>query len=199
MKMKSLLISMSVAGCFVCFLLWTNSRPPCATNSASHRHAESTAVATIQGLQTEADAVSAVTFARGEQADHVESKLPYVSPDSAKETASLDHSRMASNFVSEVVEAQGQPMHQVKNILGAGDDLITEQQARIIAAEAIGKVAYDRDAVVSVQHEAGLYVVTFPAKQPALQEGERYRGPSYAAQVAIDEKTGKVVQVKVGS
>jgi len=90
-------------------------------------------------------------------------------------------------------------MNTTSNISATGDGLITEQQARSIAFEAIGQVTYDKDAGISVQREAGRYTVTFPVKQPELQPGEHYRGPSYAAKIIIDEKTGKVLQVKVGS
>lgn len=190
---------MSVAGCLVCLFLWTNSRPSSAVDSTPHRQTDSATVDSVQEIQAEVVAASAATSALGERVGNAESKTANVSPDSVGETASLGRSQTASKLVPEISRERGQPMNPTNNISAAGDDFITEQQARVVASEAIGQVTYDKDAVVSVQHEAGRYVVTFPVKQPVLQPGERYRGPSYAAKVVIDEKTGKVLQVKVGS
>ena len=77
--------------------------------------------------------------------------------------------------------------------------IISDQQAVQIATEAVKNVSYDRNIGVSVQHEPGRYIVTFPVKKPVLPPGRRYRGPDYAAKVIVDEKTGKIIQIKVGS
>lgn len=76
---------------------------------------------------------------------------------------------------------------------------ISEQEAVRIASEAIANIPYDKEAGVSVQREQERYVVTFPNKKPKLRPGEYFRGAPYAARIIIDEKTGKIIEVKIGS
>ncbi len=76
---------------------------------------------------------------------------------------------------------------------------ITKQQAVEIAAGAVGGISYSKNDDVLVVYEEGKYTVTFPVKKPDLAPGEHYRGPPYAAKVIIDEVTGKIIAVKIGS
>ncbi|HPF98821.1 MAG TPA: hypothetical protein PLE77_02050 [Kiritimatiellia bacterium] len=199
MKTKILLILVIVAGCLVCLSLWLNSRRSKTVDVTPQRQIKSVALDSVQELQTESVAASEEATALAEHVGGAESQAVSLSLDPAGEVASSGHSQTTNNSVPEVPKDQRKPMNTTSNISATGDGLITEQQARSIAFEAIGQVTYDKDAGISVQREAGRYTVTFPVKQPELQPGEHYRGPSYAAKIIIDEKTGKVLQVKVGS
>lgn len=76
---------------------------------------------------------------------------------------------------------------------------ITKQQAMEIASGAVGSISYTQEDDVLVVYEEGKYIVTFPVKKPDLAPGEHYRGPPYAAKVIIDEATGNIIAVKIGS
>ena len=76
---------------------------------------------------------------------------------------------------------------------------ISEQRAIEIASVAVANVSYSKREPITVVHESGSYTVTFPTDKPELQPGERYRGAPYAVQVTLDEKTGEIIKVKMGS
>lgn len=83
------------------------------------------------------------------------------------------------------------------NLLSGG--VISGQRAIDIASEAIEGVSYNKSESITVVNESGFYTVTFPPEIPELQPGERYRGAPYAVQVIVDEKTGIIIKVKMGS
>ena len=99
--------------------------------------------------------------------------------------------------ISNSIQTQAVKMTNAsEQIKGVG---ISEQEAVKIASESIVNIPYDKEAGVSVQREQERYVVTFPNKRPKLQPGEYFRGAPYAARIIIDEKTGKIIEVKIGS
>lgn len=122
-----------------------------------------------------------------------------LSPASPKEVELSVVNKSTNGPALESPDIKEQTMSPTNEYSTHKDEFITEQRAQIIASEAIGKLEYDQDVGLSIDREAGRYVVTFPVKKPDLQPGEHYRGPPYAAKVFIDDKTGKVLQIKVGS
>lgn len=119
--------------------------------------------------------------------------------DKAERLGAPDVSPTVVKAVSGPQLTEGKYVNTTNNIVPPQEEMISEQQARTIASEAVSNIAYDKVAEISIHREAGCYVVTFPIKKPELKQGERYRGAQYAAKVLVDEKTGKIIQIKVGS
>jgi hypothetical protein len=110
----------------------------------------------------------------------------------------LEVDRTGSPVAAETPQTEEQLMRRTNETGTTEAGTIASQQAVGIASAAVGNVSYDREAGVSVEHESGHYVVTFPIKKPEVRPGERYRGSPYVARVVVDEKTGKIIEIRAG-
>jgi hypothetical protein len=77
-------------------------------------------------------------------------------------------------------------------------EFLTADVATQIATNAIGDLHYDKKTKVSVELDGNVYRVTFPIDQSS-PPGTRFRGADYAAEVRIDARSGKVLELKRGS
>ena len=84
------------------------------------------------------------------------------------------------------IKADNQPMNEVN-----------QDRALEIAHGAIGKTKYANSLPITIESTNGQYLVKFPVDKSA-PPGSRYRGPDCAAEVYIDKKTGKVIEVRIG-
>jgi hypothetical protein len=98
------------------------------------------------------------------------------------------HPAVFSNHPAEIIEPKGDSPNVNE---------ISQEKALDIARGAIGKTKYARELPVVVKDGDGEYRVIFPVNK-TVPPGTRYRGPDYAAEVRIDKKTAKVIQVRVG-
>ena len=76
--------------------------------------------------------------------------------------------------------------------------LLPKETAIQIAAEAAALTGYGQKDEILAELDGSTYCITFPADK-SVPPGTRYRGPDYTAKVWIDAKSGKVLQVKIGS
>lgn len=121
------------------------------------------------------------------------------SSDAIASPMDLDIPETASSQADKEVTNPMQHTEERAAIQTGNANKITKQQAMEIASGAVGSISYSKEADVLVVYEEGQYTVTFPVKEPDLAPGEHYRGPPYAAKVIIDEATGKIIAVKIGS
>jgi uncharacterized membrane protein YkoI len=92
---------------------------------------------------------------------------------------------------------QDSQVNNLKHSQDMNDPLITDSQAIAIARKAIGPIRFHEGGDITVERADGLIRVRFPVNKTTAP-GTRYRGPSYAAEVEMDAKSGEVLRNRLG-
>jgi len=95
-------------------------------------------------------------------------------------------SNVNQSHETEAAAKDKQPMNEV-----------SKDKVLDIARGAIGKTKYASSLPITIEDTNDQYRVIFPVDK-SVPEGSRYRGPDYAAEVRVDKKTGKVLQIRLG-
>lgn len=86
--------------------------------------------------------------------------------------------------------------NETEQVIPSPKSVLSEKKALEIARKSIGNRVYDKGGAIKTDRNSTFFVFTFP--EPSHGKPGTYLGPDFAAKVAIDSETGKVLFVLFG-